>query len=313
MAAPNKKKGRALFHTTHSSKYFHQKILRDRRDFILFVAPAVFAFSLLMLWPLVNLFRLSLVSWNGLLKPKTFIGFQNFVRVFQDRHFRRALQNTLLHFVVSMPGVMFPAFYIGYVLHQRYRGFKLFRTVFFFPAMISVTGLAMMFVGVYLPDGIVNLFLRSVGLSNLARPWLGDPKTVMLAIVLIDLYSGIGYYAVLFLAAFSSISGELTESARLEGASQWTIMSKIYFPMTIDFFGVMTMLHLLYILLDAGQRVLLLTSGGPGDYSLTLGYYLYEQAFKSFRLGYSQAIGVITFGFGVVGMLLIRRITRARH
>lgn len=293
--------------------YFARKIRNDRRAFILFVFPAFFAFTLMLLWPLVNLFSLSLYKWNGILKPKVFIGFANFARLLDDRHFIRALQNTAIHFLISMPGVMLPAFFLGYVLHRQYAGFKFFRTLFFIPAMISVTGLAMMFVGVYLPDGIVNTILTKVGLGVWAKPWLGHPQTVLVAIVLIDLYSGIGYYAVMFFAAFTGINTELNESARLEGATPWTILWKIYFPLTIDFFGVASMLHLLWILLDAGQRVLMLTSGGPGDYSLTLGYYLYEQAFKSFQLGYSQAIGVVTFAFGMFGMAIIRALTRQKY
>ena len=87
-------------------------------------------------------------------------------------------------------------------------------------------------------------------------------------------------------------------------------MWRIGFPLILDFFGVVAMLHLIWILMGASQNVLLLTQGGPGDYSLTLGYYLYSQAFKSNQLGYSQAIGVVIFIFGVTGMLLIRNLTQ---
>lgn len=300
---------RAMPQRAPAKDYHRRKQVRDRRAFLLFVAPAVLAFSLMLLWPLGNLFYLSLTRWHGLLKPKVFVGLANFLRLASDRHFLRALANTGIHLAISMPGVMLPAYMFGFFLNQRRPGYRLLRTIFFAPAMISVTGLAMMFVGVYLPDGIINTLLRAAGLGGWSTAWLGNRSTVLLAIIAIDLYSGIGYYAVLFFAALSSISPELYESARLDGAGQWTIMWRIYFPLVLDFFGVATMLHLLWILLGAGQRVLLLTRGGPGDYSLTLGYYLYEQAFKSYQLGYSQAVGVVIFVIGVAGMLLIRRAT----
>ena len=290
--------------------YYRRKSARDRRAFLLLVAPAVLVFALIMLWPLGNMFYLSLVKWRGLLKPKTFVGLDNFVRLINDRHFHRALKNTGLHLLVSMPGVMIPSFILGFFLSLHRRGYRLLRTIFFAPAIVSVTAIAMMFAAVYLPDGILNTLLRSVGLDSLTRVWLGNRSTVLLAVVMIDLWGGIGYYAVLFSAALSSVPPELYESALLDGAGHWTSMWRIGFPLVLDFFGVATMLHLLWILLGAAQRVLLLTGGGPGDYSLTLGYYMYEQAFSAYQLGYSQALGVAIFVIGVAGMLLIRRATR---
>src|SRR3972149_766093 len=94
--------------------YHRRKAARDRRAFLLFVAPAVFAFALMMLWPLVNMFYLRLVG---------------------DRHFHRALANTGIHILVSMPGVMLPAFILGFFLSQRRRGYRLLRIIFFSPAM----------------------------------------------------------------------------------------------------------------------------------------------------------------------------------
>jgi len=298
---------------TDAVSYHQRKRARDRRAFLLFVAPALIAFAILMLWPLLNMFYLSLVKWQGLVKPKTFVGLANFSKLLGDRHFLRALMNTGIHLLVSMPGVMLPAFMLGFFMSQRPRGFRLLRTIFFSPAMISVTAIAMLFVGVYLPDGILNTFLRAVGLDSWTRIWLGNRSTVLGAIIAIDFFGGIGYYAVLFSAALSSIPSELYESAQLDGAGQWTVMWRMAFPLILDFFGVASMLHLIWILMGAAQNVLLLTRGGPGDYSLTLGYYMYEQAFVNNQFGYSQAVGVVIFVIGVLGTLLIRWATHRNY
>jgi multiple sugar transport system permease protein len=298
---------------TSTGSYHQRKAARDRRAFILFVAPAMIAFAVVMLWPLINLFYLSLMDWQGLIKPKLFIGLDNFIHLVSDRHFLRALANTGIHILVSMPGVLLPAFMLGFFLSQRHRGYRLMRLIFFSPAMISVTAIAMIFVGVYLPDGILNTVLRAVGLSNWTVPWLGNSSTVLFAIIAIDLFGGIGYYAVLYSAALYSIPSDLFEAALLDGAGQWTVMWKIGFPLILDFFGVTAMLHLMWILMGAAQNVLLLTQGGPGDYSLTLGYYLYSTAFKSNQLGYSQAIGVIIFVVGIAGMMLIQKVTHRNY
>ena len=108
---------------------------------------------------------LSLTDWQGLVKPKIFVGLTNFIRLVGYRHFQRALKNTGIHILISMPGVLLPAFILGFFLSQRRPGYRLLRLIFFSPAMISVTAIAMIFVGVYLPDGTLNTLLRAIGLE----------------------------------------------------------------------------------------------------------------------------------------------------
>jgi multiple sugar transport system permease protein len=114
---------------------------------------------------------------------------------------------------------------------------------------------------------------------------------------------------VLFFAALSGIPEELYEAARLDGADYWTIMWQIAFPLMLDIVGVVVILQFLYILSGAAQNVILLTGGGPGSATLTLGFYLYSEAFLTQRLGYSQAIAVMVFFIGIVVILLIRRLS----
>ena len=101
------------------SKGYHQrKRVRDRRTFLLLAMPAVLVFVLVMLWPMANMFYLSLVQWYGIVKPKTFVGLANYARLFGDRHFRRAVVNTGIHLLIGMPGVLPPAFMLGFFLSQ---------------------------------------------------------------------------------------------------------------------------------------------------------------------------------------------------
>jgi multiple sugar transport system permease protein len=249
-----------------------------------------------------------MLRWDGLVKPSFFIGLDNYTRMFRDPHFLNGLRNTGIHLLVALPGVMLPAYALGFFLSLRRRGYRVLRVVFFSPAMISVAALAVMFYGVYMPQGILNSVLRFLGMEALTRSWLADPDTVLGAIIFLDIWAGVGFYAVLFFAVLSNMPTELYEAARLDGASLWTIMWRITFPLIRGFFGVATILHFLWILLGAAQNVLILTRGGPGDYSLTLGYYLYDQAFLTQRLGYSQAIGVFVFMVGIAGLVIIRRV-----
>lgn len=274
------------------------------------VGPALLLFATLMLYPLVNMFWVSLLDWRGIVKPSTFTGLDNYTKMFGDDKFYAALKNTIIHLAISMPGVIVPSFVLGYFLSQRRLGYRPLRTIFFMPAMLAVPAIAMLFLGLYLPDGIVNTVLRFVGLDSLTRVWLANVDTSLGAVIVIDLWAGIGFYTVLFFAAHSTVPQSVYEAATLDGAGHWTMQRRIALPLLMDFVGVMMMLHLTWILLGSAQNVLLLTKGGPGSSSLTLGYFLYDRAFNARLLGYSQAIGTFVFAVGLAGMWIIRRLTR---
>lgn len=287
---------------------------RDRLAFIILVTPALIWFLALMVWPIINMFYVSMLEWNGLLRDQTFIGLQNYVRLLTaDPNFRQALRNTGVHLLVGLPTAMILAFVLGFFLSLRLPGHRAFRVIFFSPVMISAAGAAMMFVGVYMPNGILNTVLTAVGLESLTRLWLGDPSVALAAVIGADVWASIGFQSMMFYAALSGISREFYEAAKIDGAGYWTIMWRIAFPLIIDIFGVLMMLRTLWILLGSAQVVLLLTRGGPGNSTLTLGYYLYQEAFQTQRLGYSQAIAVIAFTIGIICIWLIRRLTRRSY
>jgi multiple sugar transport system permease protein len=272
--------------------------------------PALIWFVVFMIAPLVSMFYLATLGWSSLLAPPRFAGLGNFMRMIGDPIFATALRNSAVHLVATLP-VMIPlAFLLGYFLSRKPPGHRILAVIFFTPALISVSARAMIFAGVYQPDGMLNALLRAIGLGSATHNWLADSSTALWTIIAVDIWAGIGFTGVLFGAALSAISEDVYEAARLDGASTWTIVWRIAYPMSREFVGVMTMLQFLWILLSSAQNVLLLTQGGPGSTSLTLSYLLYDQAFVSTQIGYSQAIGVMLFVVGLTGMLLIRRAFR---
>ncbi len=289
------------------------KSARDLMAFVICVAPAVLIFSALMLWPLINMVRVSTFEWRRLTGPKTFVGLANYGELFTDPKILMALQNTALHLFIMLVVVMPLSFMLGFFLSQRLRGYRLLRIIFFSPAMLSVPALAMIFLGIYLPDGILNHLLTVLGLEDWTRVWLNNASTSLWAVIGADVWGAVGFYAVLFFAALSDLPRELFESAQLDGANYWTMMWRIGFPLILDFFGVALTLNFIWTLTGSAQYVLLLTKGGPGTSSLTLSYYLYDKAFVTARIGYSQAIGVLLLLMGMVGMVLIRRVTQRSY
>jgi multiple sugar transport system permease protein len=285
---------------------------RNRLAFVTSTAPALGWFVFFMLVPLVAMFVLSVFRWNDLLALPRFSALDNYARMLADLRFAQAVRNTVVQVVVGMVTVIPIAFLLGYFLSLRPPGHRLLAIIFFTPAISSVTAKAVIFTGLFQPFGVVNLVLNALGLGALSHVWLGDPSSALGVIISVDIWGGIGFYAVLFSAALSNVPQELYEAAQLEGAGHLALVRRIALPLTMDFVGVAMTLHLLYLLVGSAQNVLLITQGGPGDYSLTLPYYMYERAFPAHQLGYSQAIAVVLFAAGLAGLLVIRRATR-RH
>jgi multiple sugar transport system permease protein len=290
-----------------ANRYSQRNTRRRRVTFLSLVAPALLWFLSFMLWPLLNMFYISTMRWDGLNVPKKFIFLDNFVRMFNDPKIAIAMRNTGTYLLVGILGIVPFAFMLGFFLSLRKPGYRILRTIFFSPSMLSVAALAMIFLGIYRPDGMLNAFLNGIGFDATNRVWLMNKSSALFSLIAIDIWGGIGFNSVLFFAALSSLPEELYEAAMLDGAGYWTIMWKIAFPLMLDFIGIVTVLQFLGILSGAAYMILL-TGGGPGTATFTLGYYLYDQAFLTHRLGYSQAIGVLLFFIGIIAILLIRRI-----
>jgi len=275
--------------------------------FILLLIPAVVWFAAFTIAPVLAMFYLSLAKWNSLLDPIQIIGLKNFIDMLANPHFASAVRNTMIQIAVTIPCVLLASFYLGYFLSLRMPGHRVLRLLYFAPSMLSIAAVAMIFQGFLSSDGAVNGILRGFGMGDLANSWLVKPETAFASVILIDMWASVGFYAVLFFAALSGIPHELYEAARLEGAGHIDLMRHIAFPSAKRFVVLAAMLLFLYLLVGNAPNVLLLTQGGPGDLSTTVGYYLYQQAFSVQKYGYSQAVGVFTLVVGVIGLAAISR------
>lgn len=298
---------------TQNSKSATARKRQERRSFLSLSAPAMLWFAVFMIIPLFFMIAISFYDWRGITSEATFAGFKNYARLMGDQRVYQGFMNTFSQMVVSFPIVFGVAFVLAFFLSQRPPGYRIFRVLFFTPAMLSAPAMAMMFAGIYLPQGVINSILTSVGLESLTRVWLADLDTVRWALIGIYLWGAIGFNTIMLFASLSSVPAELYEMARLDGASYWKRMWGIAFPLNLDFLGILLMLEFLFLLLGFAQVVILLTGGGPGNASVTLGYLLFEKAFRTRQLGYSQAIGVLILVIGMVGSVLIRKFTRRSY
>jgi len=283
------------------------------RGLSLFSMPALAWFVFFTIGPLLAMFYISTLNWRSLIGKSEPAGIENYVKMFSSDIFYTATANTFLQLALMIP-IMIPfAFMVGYYLTLKPRGHRILRVIMFTPGLISISATAMVFYAALGPKGLLNGLLDAIGLSELTTPWLANTETALFTVIAIGLWQGIGYTSVLFAARLESISKDLFEAAKLDGASEWRIMWRIAFPISLDFVGTLTMLQFLWTLFSSAGLILLLTRGGPGSATTTLSLLIYQKAFFENDLGYSQAVGVILFAIGLLGMLVIRSTIRARY
>lgn len=289
--------------------------LRRRRaqGMTVLAMPALVWYMLFTAGPLFAMFYISGLHWPGMLADRSWAGFDNFRTVLDDPLFWTSVKNSAIQIGIVLPTLIVLSFMTGYYLTLRPRGHRVLRVILFTPALISAAAKAMLAYGVMAPNGLLNGLLNTIGLESLGRAWLADTGTALACIMAVDLWSGIGFTAVLFAARLGSVPNEVYEAAQLDGCGHWRRMWTIAFPMAKDYVGVLTMLQFLWILFASAQNVLLLTQGGPGNATTNLSFLVYQKAFIQADLGYSQATGVLLFVVGLAGMLTIRRVLRQTY
>lgn len=285
--------------------------LRDH-GVILLAAPSLLWYAVFTVGPLFAMFAIAFLDWKGLASRPTWSGLDNIARLFRDPGIGVAIVNTFVHLVCTLPVMMVGSFMIGYFLNLRLPGHRVLRVVMFIPALISVSALGMLFVAVLGPVGMVNGVLAQLGLKDLATAWLANPDTAMACLILISIWSGMGFNAVLFAARLSAIDEEIYNAAEIDGANHWQKMWRVAFPIAEDYFGVILMLQYLWTLFGTAGLILILTGGGPGQATSTLSWLVFHYGYEASRVGYSQAIGILLFILGVVGLVVIRRAFRPR-
>jgi lactose/L-arabinose transport system permease protein len=273
-----------------------------------FLAPVLLLFATFKAYPVLYALYLSFTTNEA--GKQIFIGLDNYVRLVSDPLFRVALGNTVLILVVQVPIMLVLSMLLAVAFNSRLlKARAVFRVSFFIPVVMGLVAYGILFSALLNYDnGIVNFFLTSIGLPKV--PWLADPFWAKMAIVLALTWHYIGTNAVIYLAQLQSIPTELYEAAAVDGANRRQQLWNITLP------GLRPAIVLTVVLSTIGTLQLfdepyVLTNGGPNNATLTIGLYLYQNAFQYFDFGYASAIGyaltIIVVVIAVIQMLLLRR------
>ena len=257
--------------------------------------------------PFLFSFVLGFVSYTPLIVSNTsWVGGANFTRLFRDPDFAQALRNTLFFVLGTVPVTTVLSLGLALLLRGRLPGKDFFKAGFFLPSILSMVVIAMLFKLFYSPGGALNGVLSHVGVGM--HGWLTDPRTALPAIMAMDVWAAVGYYALIFYAAFTAIPDELYEAAELEGAGMWATLRYITLPMlkpTIGFVLVINTIRSFQVFIE----VFVMTQGGPLGSTNTLVLYLYESAFRRLDYGYASVIAYAVFVLSAIfSVIAIKRL-----
>lgn len=265
-----------------------------------FLAPVLFFFVVFVLFPMIMGVITSLFHYT--MEDFSFVGVENYIKMFQDSVFIRSLMNTLIIVIGSVPIVVLFALFVASQTYERSaftRSF--FRCVFFLPVVTGTVAVTVVWKWIYDPlSGIMNYMLKSGGMIDNNIMWLGDRRYALWAIIIILLTTSVGQPIILYIASMGNIDKGQMEAARVDGASEAQVFWKIKWPALLP-----TTLYIVVITtinsFQCFALIQLLTSGGPNYSTSTLMYYLYEKAFKLSQYGYANAVGV--FLAAVIGII----------
>ncbi len=274
----------------------------------LFLIPAVVVLTVFFFIPFFQTFGLSFLDYSNNLYNPSFIGFENYVKLFHSPVFYKVLWNTFLYLFGAVPFlVIFPLF-LAILINQKIRGVTLYKILIYLPVIVSIVVAAIAFKWLYADQGILNYFVTLFGLERIG--WLTDTRYALWSVVIVTIWKGIGYYMIIYLAALMSVPQELYEACDIDGAGFFKkhltvtiphIMPTIALVSTISAISAMKVFAEIYVM----------TKGGPLNSSKTIVYYIYERAFENLDLGYASAMAVvllvIVMAFSLINIFCFER------
>ena len=265
-----------------------------------FLAPVLIFFIIFVLAPMVMGFVTSFFNYT--MTDFTFVGIDNYIRMFNDEVFIKSLINTLIIVVGSVPIVVIFSLFVASQTYEKNaftRSF--FRCVFFLPVVTGSVAVTVVWKWIYDPlSGILNYILKTGNVIDQNISWLGDKRYALIAIIVILLTTSVGQPIILYIASLGNIDKSLMEAARVDGANEFQVFWKIKWPSLLP-----TTLYIVVITtinsFQCFALIQLLTSGGPNYSTSTIMYYLYEKAFKLSEYGYANTMGV--FLAALIGLI----------
>ncbi|MCD6205303.1 MAG: sugar ABC transporter permease [Candidatus Marinimicrobia bacterium] len=279
----------------------------------LFLAPAMTAIVVFFFLPVLAALLMSFTDFDiyslGDISRARFVGFKNYLNIFQNPLFWQAIRNTAYFVVVGVPLSVTISLLAALGIQSKLVRFKsLFRLSYFIPVVATLVAVAVIWRFIYHPRfGILNYLLAWFGIQPI--DWLGNPKWAMPALIIMAVWKGFGYNMIIFIAGLQNIPESLYEAANLDGANAWQTFRHVTLPMLTQTTGFITLTSLIsYCQFFAEPYIM--TDGGPLNSTLSIVLLMYREGFKYWRMGYSAALAFILFGIILIVTLIQMRFQR---
>ena len=258
-----------------------------------FVVPALLIYAFFFIQPFFYSIYYSLTDWNGADPVKQFVGLGNYIKLAGDSLLWQALGHNLIWVIIGTVSPIAIGLLLGVLIWTGALGRVLFRTIYFLPVVLSEVVIAIIWNWIYHPlFGAVNQILRGIGLDHLARGWLGDPQTALLALLMTAIWSYYGFCFVIIMAGLQNVDISLVEAATIDGANGWQRFIHVIVPQLSH---VLTMITAFTLIggFNVFGIVFVMTQGGPGTATQVIATYTYRKAFQESQVGYGAALSMV--------------------
>jgi ABC-type sugar transport system permease subunit len=278
---------------------------------LLFVLPAFIILGLFRIAPIVMSARLSAFNFHLLTGNSRFINFDNYIEAAQDKQLLASLKTTAIFVAVKLPLQLAISLGLAMVVNRPGRGVALVRSAPLMAVVMPLSISSVLWRMMYHPsNGIFNSLLQTVGLPP--QPFLVDPGQALPAIVALSLWSDVGFYMIIYLAGLQGIPEEFYDAARVDGASPWSEFWHITWPL-LSRTTVVVLILSTVLSFQVFIPVYVMTEGGPRGATEVVGFYMYRIAFRLMRMGYANAISMITLVILSIISLIQLRASRPQH
>lgn len=273
-----------------------------RKTIILFLLPAFIIYVGLAVIPIIQSVRFSFFEWNGVSgSPLTFVGFRNFVTIFQSDAFYYALKNALIFAVLNLLIQIPLGYFLAYLLSDFCKGYRFFKAIFFASVILPMTATALLFKLIFgsTETGALNTILMSLGIIDGAKGWLIQKQTALLFVIIANAWCGFGYHMTLGFAAIMDIPTEVLEASTLDGAIGLRKIISIVVPMIWESLKI-SIVMIITGSIKIFDIIYIMTEGGPNGMTQVPAVMLYNEAFKYSHYGLGSAISVVIFVLCIV-------------
>jgi ABC-type sugar transport system permease subunit len=290
-----------------ATRSLHKRLLtkqqRNNLTFIAFIFPNFLLLGVFVFWPILYSLYLSFFRWNMIAPRKTFYGSANYSNMVQDPVFWQAMRNTLVLAASVVVVKLILALALALLLNSKIRGRDTYRAIIFSPTFTTSVAVAMVWGWIFDPNfGLLRVFINSIGLQS--PNWLGDVNWALPAIIIVVIWSGIGYDMVIFLAGLKNIPAEYYDAAQVDGANPWHCFWFITLPLLSPTTFFLTIVSVIGSL-KAFDIIAIMTDGGPLNSTNVIVFYLYQNAFQWFKAGYASALALVLF-MVIMGITLVQ-------